>query len=76
MLSHDNIVYSVVMSLNTLDIRPNEEVFVSYLPLNHIAAQITELWVPMVAQVRKAHFLARFSSLLQRHPGYPTKGFG
>ena len=51
MLSHDNIVYSVFMALNTINIQPNEEVFVSYLPLNHIAAQITELWAPLVAQV-------------------------
>ncbi len=51
MLSHDNISWTVLNVLSLYEVVPNMEVGVSYLPLNHIAAQIMELWMPMFAQV-------------------------
>ena len=52
MLSHDNIAWNVFSLVAAVDMKPNEEVFISYLPLNHIAAQLTELWVPLLCQVK------------------------
>ena len=51
MLSHDNISWTVLSGLATMGMVPNAEVFVSYLPLNHVAAQMVELWAPLFSQV-------------------------
>jgi long-chain-fatty-acid--CoA ligase ACSBG len=48
MLSHDNLIYdSAALVKHSKQISGSER-FVSYLPLSHIAAQITELFVPLV----------------------------
>lgn len=51
MLSHDNIAWTVFMAAVELKLEPNAEVLVSYLPLNHIAAQLMDVWLIMLCQV-------------------------
>ena len=51
MLSHDNIVWTVLSILSALKFEANSEIFISYLPLNHIAGQLIELWLPLFSQV-------------------------
>lgn len=49
MLSHDNVVwntYAVMESFDAIN-NPLEERFVSYLPLNHIAAQCLDVFLSM-----------------------------
>lgn len=51
MLSHDNIVwntYAVMELFNAID-KLLEERFVSYLPLNHIAAQCIDVFLSMAS---------------------------
>ncbi len=50
MLSHDNISALVRQTLTQMDAVPNGEVLVSYLPLNHVMAQILDLWMVLFAQ--------------------------
>ena len=53
MLSHDNISWTVYSAVVELKIEPNAEIVVSFLPLNHIAAQMIDIWMPMLSQVKK-----------------------
>lgn len=49
MLSHDNIIWTTQMLLSTIDIKPdNVEKIVSYLPLSHVAAQMLDIYMPLV----------------------------
>ena len=50
MLSHDNVSWTALNALSVVEAVPNAEVVVSYLPLNHVAAQLFELWLPLFAQ--------------------------
>jgi long-chain-fatty-acid--CoA ligase ACSBG len=48
MLSHDNITYIVRHAACDLArLRPFKEVFVSYLPLSHIAGQVIDIYTPL-----------------------------
>lgn len=47
MLSHDNITWTATASLSRIPFAATDKV-VSYLPLSHIAAQIIDLYLPMV----------------------------
>ncbi|XP_055372221.1 very long-chain-fatty-acid--CoA ligase bubblegum-like [Condylostylus longicornis] len=51
MISHDNIIFGIKGIFNRFEsISVGNEVFVSYLPLNHLAAQIFELYLsPLLA---------------------------
>ncbi|KYO28480.1 hypothetical protein Y1Q_0016906 [Alligator mississippiensis] len=46
MLSHDNVMWEAKMLKEVLGLQVHE-VFVSYLPLSHVAAQLFDLWLPM-----------------------------
>ncbi|XP_025049260.1 long-chain-fatty-acid--CoA ligase ACSBG2-like [Alligator sinensis] len=46
MLSHDNVSWEAKMLKEVLGLQV-QEVFISYLPLSHVAAQIADLWLPM-----------------------------
>ncbi|XP_030048652.1 long-chain-fatty-acid--CoA ligase ACSBG2 isoform X2 [Microcaecilia unicolor] len=48
MLSHDNLTWTVKSVGKILEVGPHE-VIVSYLPLNHIAAQFQDIWVPIAS---------------------------
>ena len=52
MLSHDNLAWTAFSCGSAQKVGINREMFVSYLPLNHIAAQIVDIWVPIACQVR------------------------
>uniref|UniRef100_A0A671UF09 long-chain-fatty-acid--CoA ligase n=1 Tax=Sparus aurata TaxID=8175 RepID=A0A671UF09_SPAAU len=45
MLSHDNVTWTVRMALSIVNLKPAEEVVVSYLPLSHAAAQMFDMWM-------------------------------
>ncbi|XP_062481162.1 long-chain-fatty-acid--CoA ligase ACSBG2 isoform X1 [Pezoporus occidentalis] len=50
MLSHDNLTWTARAagcSLLLTDADTKQELLVSYLPLSHIAAQMTDIWLPM-----------------------------
>ncbi|KAM9360186.1 long-chain-fatty-acid--CoA ligase ACSBG2-like [Symphorus nematophorus] len=47
MLSHDNVTWTARTALAVVDIKPAEEVIVSYLPLSHVAAQLLDMWMCM-----------------------------
>ncbi|XP_031204047.1 long-chain-fatty-acid--CoA ligase ACSBG2 isoform X2 [Mastomys coucha] len=50
MLSHDNITWmagAMAREIEISRISGKQDVIVSYLPLSHIAAQITDIWVPI-----------------------------
>lgn len=51
MLSHDNITWNThaVMELFNAFDKPLDERFVSYLPLNHIAAQCIDVFLPIAS---------------------------
>jgi len=51
MLSHDNVAWTCFSSLSFLDVRANEEIVLSHLPLEHISALIFDLWASLIAQV-------------------------
>ena len=45
MLSHDNLTYTAKMLCETFEMKDHEERIVSYLPLSHVAANITDIFV-------------------------------
>ena len=45
MLSHDNLTYTAKMLCDTFEMKDHEERIVSYLPLSHVAANITDVFV-------------------------------
>lgn len=47
MLSHDNLTWCAGSALCEVDICENDR-FVSYLPLSHVAAQILDIYIPMI----------------------------
>lgn len=59
-ITHKNIVETLKLALNALQSRSNisihiQESFISYLPLNHVAAQMMDIYVPL-ASVGVVHF--------------------
>ncbi len=49
MLSHDNILWTTKSALSSLNLTPdNREKVVSYLPLSHVAAQMMDIYMPIV----------------------------
>ncbi|XP_025049262.1 long-chain-fatty-acid--CoA ligase ACSBG2-like isoform X2 [Alligator sinensis] len=46
MLSHDNVTWVSKRAKDMLGF-PDHGVFINYLPLSHVAAQILDLWMPM-----------------------------
>lgn len=48
MLSHDNLTWSAISIIEGLGIEPGCERLLSYLPLSHVAAQIVDLYIPIV----------------------------
>jgi len=59
-ISHRNIMESLKSALNTIMSRSNisiyiQESFISYLPLNHVAAQMMDIYVPLTS-VGVVHF--------------------
>ncbi|XP_050542997.1 long-chain-fatty-acid--CoA ligase ACSBG2-like isoform X2 [Daktulosphaira vitifoliae] len=44
MISHDNIIFNAHMLTSFLSLEQGKEVLVSYLPLSHVAAQITDIF--------------------------------
>ncbi|XP_050431822.1 very long-chain-fatty-acid--CoA ligase bubblegum [Adelges cooleyi] len=44
MVSHDNLLYNAYLITNFLSLEQCKEVLVSYLPLSHVAAQITDIY--------------------------------
>ncbi|KAE9545418.1 hypothetical protein AGLY_000961 [Aphis glycines] len=53
MVSHDNLTYNAYMITKFLSLVNGKEVLVSYLPLSHVAAQITDIYsaITLGAQV-------------------------
>lgn len=59
-ITHKNIIETLKSSLNSIQSRSNinihiQESFISYLPLNHVAAQMMDIYVPL-AGVGIVHF--------------------
>ena len=50
MLSHDNIHWTGLVTIEFLQWREAEEVTISYLPLSHIAANFVDIWVPIMSK--------------------------
>ena len=48
MLSHDNITWTARILANSFDLSGQNERIVSYLPLSHIAAQMSDIHAPML----------------------------
>uniref|UniRef100_A0A672UZC5 Long-chain-fatty-acid--CoA ligase ACSBG2 n=1 Tax=Strigops habroptila TaxID=2489341 RepID=A0A672UZC5_STRHB len=51
MLSHDNLTWTAMAagcSLLLTDAKAKQELVISYLPLSHVAAQMTDIWLPMI----------------------------
>uniref|UniRef100_A0A8B9FZF4 Long-chain-fatty-acid--CoA ligase ACSBG2 n=2 Tax=Amazona collaria TaxID=241587 RepID=A0A8B9FZF4_9PSIT len=51
MLSHDNLTWMAMAagcSLLLANADTKQELVVSYLPLSHVAAQMTDIWLPMI----------------------------
>lgn len=48
MLSHDNMIWTAKMAAQTVNWGYGCEVLVSYLPLSHVAAQIIDIYIPML----------------------------
>ncbi|OQV24216.1 Long-chain-fatty-acid--CoA ligase ACSBG2 [Hypsibius exemplaris] len=46
MLSHDNFIWTSKMVMKCA-LESKDEVFISYLPLSHVAAQMTDLYLPI-----------------------------
>ena len=49
MLSHDNIYYTVTHVMNSVHINHCHERVVSFLPLNHIAGQLCDVFMPVLS---------------------------
>lgn len=51
MLSHDNITICAITASKYVGLNPDvsQDQAVSYLPLSHIAAQLTDIWIPVFA---------------------------
>ncbi|XP_055017916.1 long-chain-fatty-acid--CoA ligase ACSBG2-like, partial [Boleophthalmus pectinirostris] len=47
MLSHDNITWTTLTGGKMAGLNYKEEVFISYLPLSHAAAQMNDMWLCM-----------------------------
>lgn len=47
MLSHDNLTYDAAALSERLKFEKAKEIFVSYLPLSHIAGQMVEIFLPL-----------------------------
>eukprot|EP00095_Tigriopus_kingsejongensis_P011076 snap_masked-scaffold23_size669530-processed-gene-5.1 protein:Tk11076 transcript:snap_masked-scaffold23_size669530-processed-gene-5.1-mRNA-1 annotation:"hypothetical protein LOTGIDRAFT_234625" len=45
MLSHDNLTYTATTMIDGFGLRVNEETIVSYLPLSHVAANVTDIFL-------------------------------
>ena len=50
MLSHDNITFTARCIMETFGVRENVETYVSYLPLSHVAANVTDIFHMMTAK--------------------------
>ncbi|XP_011347791.1 long-chain-fatty-acid--CoA ligase ACSBG2 [Ooceraea biroi] len=48
MLSHDNMLHDARMLLETTKVAEGSETMVSYLPLSHVAAMLTDIMMPLV----------------------------
>jgi len=48
MLSHDNMIWTAKMAGRTVNWSCGCEVLISYLPLSHVAAQIIDIYVPII----------------------------
>lgn len=60
-ITHKNIINTIKSGLNAIQSRSNitvhiQERFISYLPLNHVAAQLMDIYVPL-ASVGVVHFI-------------------
>lgn len=49
MLSHDNLTWTAKAVAKVANLQTASEVFISYLPLSHIAAQMLDLYLPISA---------------------------
>ncbi|XP_002731707.2 long-chain-fatty-acid--CoA ligase ACSBG2-like [Saccoglossus kowalevskii] len=49
MLSHDNFVWTTKMCVSAAKLNKGTDCLVSYLPLSHVAAQLFDIYIPMVA---------------------------
>jgi len=47
MLNHDNLTWISHVMATHMSLRDGKESFLSYLPLSHIAAQITDIYIPL-----------------------------
>ena len=47
MLSHDSIAYTSQYASVTANLKPFEEIFVTYLPLSHIAAKMVDMYLTL-----------------------------
>lgn len=47
MLSHDNITYTASVMVDGFSLRTGHETIVSYLPLSHVAANVTDIFLMM-----------------------------
>lgn len=47
MLSHDNVTWTASMAVRSVNLRVGE-ISISYLPLSHIAAQVVDIYAPIV----------------------------
>lgn len=48
MLSHDNLTWRTLRAAKQVGLKDGAEVIVSYLPLSHIAAQILDIFLPLI----------------------------
>ncbi|XP_077988880.1 long-chain-fatty-acid--CoA ligase ACSBG2-like isoform X2 [Glandiceps talaboti] len=48
MLSHDNLIWTARMCVGAAKLKHGEDCLVSYLPLSHVAAQLFDIYIPMV----------------------------
>lgn len=47
MLSNDNVTFDAKLMINHLKLKKGQETFISHLPLSHIAAQNSDIFVPL-----------------------------
>lgn len=48
MLSHDNLIWTARMSGRVANLKFGHDSLISYLPLSHVAAQLLDIYIPMV----------------------------